>query len=72
MAMNAEDDQRRTLDAEQIIDARQMIGCGWAVRDVARHYGLSEERLRAILGMPIWRQQPMDRQRTLFEIGGAE
>ena len=63
---------QRTLDAEQKIDAGQMIGCGWAVPDVARHYGLSEERLRVILGMPIWRQQPMDRQRKLFEIGGEQ
>ena len=72
MAMNAEDDQRHSLDEEQKIDARQMIGCGWAVRDVARHYGLSEERLRTILGMPIWRQQPMDRQKTLFDVGGGQ
>ena len=72
MAMNAEDDQRRTLDAEQIIDARQMIGCGWAVRDTAKHYGLTEENLRIQIGMPVWRQQPMDRQRKLFEIGGGE
>lgn len=70
MVNDDQDDQRHSLDSEQQIDARQMIGCGWTVRDTARHYGLSEERLRVILGMPIWRQQPMDRQRKLFEIGG--
>ena len=67
-----EDDQRHRLDSEQIIDAKQMIGCGWTVRDTARHYGLSEENLRIQLGMPVWRSQPMDRQRKLFEIGGGE
>ena len=72
MDNSADECDRHSLDNEQQIDARQMIGCGWAVRDVARHYGLSEERLRLILGMPIWRQQPMDRQRKLFEIGGEE
>ncbi len=72
MAMNAEDDQRHSLDDQQIIDARQALGCGLSVAQVARHFGLSEERLRTILGMPVWRSEPMDRQRTLFEIGGAE
>jgi hypothetical protein len=71
MAMNAEDDQRHSLDDEQKIDARQALGCGLSVAQVARHFGLSEERLRTILGMPIWRQQPMDRQRKLFDSEGG-
>jgi hypothetical protein len=72
MVNDDQDDQRHRLDSEQIIDAKQMIGCGWTVPDTARHYGLSEENLRIQLGMPVWRQQPMDRQRKLFEIGGEE
>jgi hypothetical protein len=72
MATNADDDQRHCLDDEQKIDARQALGCGLSVKQVARHFGLSEERFRSELGMPQWRQLPMDRQRKLFEIGGAE
>jgi hypothetical protein len=71
MVNSDQDDQRHRLDSEQIIDARQMIGCGWAVRNVARHYGLSEESLRTQLGMPIWRSLPMDQQRTLFDAEGG-
>lgn len=41
-----DDDQRTNLEPDQIIDTRQMLGCGWAIRDVARHYGLSEADLR--------------------------
>ncbi len=72
MVNGDQDDQRRRLDSEQIIDAKQALGCGLPVAQVARHFGLSEERLRTELGMPIWRSEPMDRQRSLFEIGGAE
>ena len=72
MVNDDQDDQRHSLDDQQIIDARQALGCGLSVKQVARHFGLSEERLRTELGMPIWRSEPMDRQRTLFEIGGAE
>jgi hypothetical protein len=72
MVNNDQDDQRHSLDDEQKIDARQALGCGLSVAQVARHFGLSEERFRSELGMPQWRQLPMDRQRTLFEIGGAE
>jgi hypothetical protein len=70
MATNADDDQTNSLDDEQKIDARQALGCGLSVAQVARHFGLSEERLRSELGMPIWRSLPMDRQRTLFDDGG--
>jgi len=72
MATNAEDDQRHCLDDEQKIDARQALGCGLSVKQVARHFGLSEERFRSELGMPQWRALPQDRQRKLFEIGGEE
>ncbi len=40
------------------------------ISDTALHYGLSEENLRIQLGMPVWRQQPMDRQRKLFDSEG--
>jgi hypothetical protein len=72
MVNGDQDDQRHSLDDQQKIDARQALGCGLPVKQVARHFGLSEERLRTELGMPIWRSEPMDRQRTLFEIGGEE
>lgn len=72
MVNSDQDDQRHRLDSEQIIDAKQALGCGLSVAQVARHFGLSEERLRAELGIPQWRTLPQDRQRTLFEIGGAE
>lgn len=74
MAFNDFDEQGRFLDSEQRIDARQMIGCGWAIRDVARHYGLTESQLRQELGLPQFMSdaQP-DRQKSLFDqIGGAE
>ena len=72
--MDISDDEcdRHSLDSEQKIDARQALGCGLSVAQVARHFGPSEERLRTELGMPVWRSQPMDRQRKLFEIGGGE
>ena len=63
---------QRTLDAEQKIDAGQMIGCGWPVPKVAQHFGLTESKLRAVLGMPQWQTLPTQQQRTLFEIGGEE
>jgi hypothetical protein len=72
MVNGDQDDQRHSLDDQQIIDAKQALGCGLSVKQVARHFGLNEERLRTELGMPIWGSEPMDRQRTLFEIGGAE
>lgn len=36
MAFDDFDEQGRFLDSDQRIDARQMIGCGWAVRDVVK------------------------------------
>jgi hypothetical protein len=58
---------QRTLDAEQKIDAGQMIGCGWLVPKVARHFGLTESELRAELGMPQWKTPPTEQQGTLFD-----
>jgi hypothetical protein len=42
------------MTADQIINARQMIGCGWKVVAVARHYKLKENELRVALGMPVY------------------
>jgi hypothetical protein len=71
MAFDNHDEQGRTLDSDQRIDARQMVGCGWAVRDVARHYGLTEQQLRQELGLPQFVREPdPDRQRSLFDDGG--
>lgn len=74
MTFNDLDEQGRVLDSEQRIDARQMIGCGWAIPQVARHYGLTEQQLRRELGLPQFISEPnQDRQKTLFDqIGGAE
>ncbi len=63
---------QRTLDAEQKIDAEQMIGCGWPVPKVAQHFGLIEAELRAVLGMPQWQTLPTAKQGTLFDEGSAE
>ncbi len=71
MAFDGWDEQGRFLDSEQRIDARQMIGCGWAVRDVAKHYGMSEQQLRQELGLPQFRTlETSDRQKTLFDDRG--
>jgi hypothetical protein len=58
---------QRTLDAEQKIDAGQMIGCGWTVPKVAQHFGLTELELRAELGMPQWKTPPTKQQGSLFD-----
>jgi hypothetical protein len=72
MTPNDDDDKRRCLDAEQKIDAKQMIGCGWAIPNVARHYGLTESQLRCEIGLPQWQREPkQDRQRTLFDCEGS-
>jgi hypothetical protein len=70
MVNGDQDDQRRRLDSEQIIDAKQALGCGLPVAQVARHFGLSEERLRTELGMPIWKTLPTEQQGTLFDVEG--
>lgn len=72
MAFEDYDEQGRVLDSDQRIDARQMIGCGWAVRDVARHYGLTEQQLRKELGLPQFvSEENAVRQKSQFDDGGA-
>lgn len=69
MSQSMDSGQRRTLDDEQKTDARQMIGCGWSVRDTAKHFGFSEERLRIELGLPVWKREPED-TREWWKRGG--
>jgi hypothetical protein len=71
MTLNNDDGMRRCLDDEQKIDAKQLIVCGWAIPNVASHYGLSETELRREIGLPQWQSEPVqERQRTLFDMGG--
>ena len=73
MTLNEYDGKRHSLDDEQKTDARQALGCGLSVQQVAQHFGLSESELRSELGMPQWMSEPpADRQRTLFDNGGAK
>jgi len=72
MPTNGENEQRHCLDERQKLDAREMLGCGWAVRNAAKHFGLSEEDFRTQLGMPVWRKLPMDTGRTLFDAGADQ
>lgn len=68
---NDDDNQTRRLDDEQKINAKHLIGRGWAILDVARHYGLSETELRREIGLPQWQSEPVqERQRTRFDMGG--
>jgi hypothetical protein len=68
---NDDDNQTRRLDDEQKIDARQLIGCGRAIPDVARHCGLSETELRREIDLPQWQSEPdRERQQTRFDMGG--
>lgn len=69
MPKSMDGDQRRTLDDEQKADARQMIGCGWSIRDTAKHYGLDEEAFRVQICLPIWKREPED-TRHWSERGG--
>ena len=71
MTSDEYDGKRHSLDSEQHIDARQALGCGLSVQQVAQHFGSSESELRTELGMPQWKYEtPDDRQRTLFDNGG--
>ncbi|MEZ6031527.1 MAG: hypothetical protein R3C17_00360 [Planctomycetaceae bacterium] len=73
MTLDEYDGKTHSLDDEQKIDARQALGCGLTVQQVAQHFELNESELRSELGMPQWRSEtPIDRQRTLFDIGGVE
>ncbi len=73
MALNDENEQGQLLNSEQRTDARQALGCGVSVPQVAAHFGLTETELRVELGMPQWRSElpPQDRQQTLFDEQGA-
>ena len=48
-----ENHHSQRLDSEQIIDARQALGCGASVRQVAKHFRISERQLRIELGIPV-------------------
>lgn len=73
MTLDEYDGKTHSLDDEQKVDAKRALGCGLTVHQVARHVGLSVSELRSELGMPQWRSEtPIDRQRTLFDIGGFE
>lgn len=73
MASNEGFEQKQLLNSEQRTDARQALGCGVSVRQVATHFGLTETELQIALGMPQWRSEPspQDQQRTLFDEQGA-
>jgi hypothetical protein len=58
MASNTDEFQTRVLDDEQITNARQLLGCGVPVHRVADLFSLPEERLREILGLPVWKPEP--------------
>lgn len=64
------DEPQRSLDDEQLTDARQALGCGLSVRHVAKHFGLSEERLRIELGLPVWKSET--RSKPWWERGVSE
>jgi hypothetical protein len=53
MATNANSDKSVRLDSEQIIDAKQALGCGLTVTQVAKHFQISERQLRIELGIPV-------------------
>lgn len=42
----------RHLDDEQRTTAREGLGCGLTLHQVARHFHLTESELRAELGLP--------------------
>jgi len=73
MASDESNEQGQLLNSEQRIDARQALGCGLSVRQVAAHFGLTETELRIELGLPQWRSEvpPQDRQQRLFDEQGA-
>ena len=67
MTPYSKDEQRHCLDTEQKKDARQALGCGVPVRQVAVHFGLSEITLRRELGMPMRKPEQADQKRSLFD-----
>lgn len=71
MSIDSDDGRRRCLDDEQKFNAKQLIRNGYAIPDVARHYGLSETELRREIGLPQWQPEPVqERQRTRFDMEG--
>lgn len=71
MTFEEYDGKRYSLNSEQRIDAKQALGCGLSVQQVATHFGLSESELRTELGMPQWKSEtPADRQQRRFDNGG--
>ena len=72
MALNDKNEQGQLLNSEQRIDARQALGCGVSVPQVAAHFGITETELQVELGLPQWRTEvPQDRQLRLFDEQGA-
>ena len=73
MSLNDENEQSQLLNSEQRIDARQALGCGVSVPQVAAHFGLTETELRIEIGLPQWRSEhpAQNQQRTLFDEQGA-
>lgn len=73
MTLEQYDAKRHSLDDDQKNDARQALGCGLSLQQVAQHFGLSESELQTELGLPQWKSETSDdRQRTLFDNGGVE
>jgi len=73
MASDESNEQGQLLNSEQRTDARQALGCGVSVPQVAAHFGLTETELRVALGLPQWRSEvpPQDQQRLFDEQGAA-
>ncbi len=59
--------KRHCVRAEQKFDAKQMIVCGCACRNVARHCRFLESELRCQLGLPPCKHRPaQNRQQRSF------
>ena len=71
MSTDYDNGWRRCLDDEQKFNAKELIRRGYAILDVARHYGLSETELRREIDLPQ-RQSELDQERhkTRFDLGG--
>lgn len=55
MATNASNDQRRTLDSEQVEDLKNARGFGVPWTRLSKYYGLPVEELRKLAGQPQFR-----------------
>ena len=71
MSTDYDNGRRRCLDDEQKFNAKELIRRGYAIFDVARHYGLSETELRREIDLPQ-RQSELhqERHKTRFDLGG--